>query len=364
MTDFTRDVHCLCGLTVDAVTQEEVVARLRQAAASRTRCFLSTPNLSFLVGSLEDAAFRRSVINSDLSTADGMPLVWIARLMGVPLKERVTGSNVFEALRQGPGRLSVYFFGGPPGAAEQASRRLNQAAAGLVCVGHDFPGFGSIEDMSSDGIIDRINASGADFVVVALGAKKGQAWIERNRDRIRAPLVSHLGAVVNFAAGTVRRAPRWMQCCGLEWLWRIREEPSLWRRYWIDGGRLIGLLWRRVLPAAWYLRRHRPSAVALAEASVGCVEEHGRMVIRPLGAWSAANLLPLRQCFAAAALDGRPVRLDLGGVSFADSAFVGLLLLLHGALAECGRLAVTNPSYPVRRILGYACADFVLEHTA
>jgi N-acetylglucosaminyldiphosphoundecaprenol N-acetyl-beta-D-mannosaminyltransferase len=110
--------------------------------------------------------------------------------------------------------------------------------------------------MSGEETIARINASGADFVLVALGARKGQAWIERNRSRLAAPVISHLGAVVNFVAGTVNRAPRWMQRSGLEWLWRIREEPGLWRRYWNDGIAFLALLFGRVLPFALWRRRH------------------------------------------------------------------------------------------------------------
>lgn len=84
--------------------------------------------------------------------------------------------------------------------------------------------------MSNAETIERINASGADFLVVSLGARKGQAWIMQNRQHLSVLLISHLDAMVNFVAGTVSRAQQWMQRFGLEWLWRIKEEPVLWRR--------------------------------------------------------------------------------------------------------------------------------------
>src|SRR5262249_32434527 len=143
------------------------------------------------------------------------------------------------------------------GAARTAAEALNSARAGLRCAGYEAPGFGSIAEMSAPSSIARINASGADFVVVALGARKGQAWIEHNRSRLEAPVVSHLGAVLNFAAGRVRRAPRWMQRTGLEWLWRIREERALWRRYLSDALAAARLVFTRVLPLAWEMRRAR-----------------------------------------------------------------------------------------------------------
>jgi len=93
-------------------------------------------------------------------------------------------------------------------------------------------------------VLQAINASQADFLVVALGAKKGQAWILHNLEHLQVPVVSHLGAVVNFVAGTVQRAPAAWQRAGLEWLWRIKEEPALFGRYWNDGLALFGLWWK------------------------------------------------------------------------------------------------------------------------
>ena len=102
--------------------------------------------------------------------------------------------------------------------------------------------------MSTPAIIDAINASDADFLAVALGAKKGQAWLQQNHARLRIPVRVHLGATINFQAGTLKRAPTLIQRLGLEWLWRIKEEPQLWRRYWNDGLALLGLLITRVFP--------------------------------------------------------------------------------------------------------------------
>ncbi|KAF0162144.1 MAG: N-acetylglucosaminyldiphosphoundecaprenol [Rhodocyclaceae bacterium] len=361
--DFERKVHCLLGLPFDAVDTAAALQRIRRAAAGGNACFFSTPNLNFLVTCLDDAAFRDSIIHSDLSVADGMPLVWMARLLGIPLRERVAGSGLFEALRADASRpLSVYLFGAPPGVAEQACLRLNAKAQGLRCVGFECPGFGSVEDMSTDAIIGRINASGADFLVVSLGARKGQAWIERNRARIVVPVISHLGAVVNFVAGTVSRAPPWMQRTGLEWLWRIKEEPDLWRRYFGDGLALLRLLATRVLPYALYLKRHRPAPGSKSDAEIEVSQHDGTPVLRLHGAWGNDQLDPLRREFTAAVATGGEVRLDMERVSYIDSAFVGLVLLLHGGLSQSGlRLIVVATSPAVRRVFRFCCAEFVLD---
>jgi N-acetylglucosaminyldiphosphoundecaprenol N-acetyl-beta-D-mannosaminyltransferase len=358
LPDFERDVHCLLGLPIDAIDLAGAQKRIRAAAAARLPCFMSTPNVNFVIESRSDRAFRDAVLHSDLSVADGMPLVWLARVLGIPLRERVAGSNLFEALSGGGDerRLAVYFFGGSDGVAEAAGRRLGREAKGLVCVGHESPGFGSVEEMSGEETIRRINASNADLLVVSLGARKGQAWIERNRLRLNVPVVSHLGAVVDFTAGRIRRAPAWMQRVGLEWLWRIKEQPSLWRRYLNDGLALALLLLTHVLPYVWYMRSRRHPAEASVEAS----ETKHVYVIVLRGAWTRANIAVLRRSFSQAARSGKNVRLEMTSVSHVDSAFVGLVMLLLAYQQQhCRRLAIVSVPGAVRRVLDYCCAEFL-----
>jgi N-acetylglucosaminyldiphosphoundecaprenol N-acetyl-beta-D-mannosaminyltransferase len=336
-----RNVHCLFGLTFDAVTLDEAVHLVRQDAHAQRPCFISTPNVNFVVAAQTDAAFRDSVLRSDLSLADGMPIVWAARLMGVPIRQRVAGSDLFERLHQpGAAPLKIFFFGGPDGVAAQAAQALNAQGGTLQCVGFESPGFGSIEDISSEAQIDRINASGADFIVVALGAKKGQAWIEHNRHRLNAPLISHLGAVVNFVAGTVERAPTAWRSVGLEWLWRIKEEPSLWRRYANDGHALVKLLFTQVLPCAWArtVRRHfgaAPVGNTTHEVSV----TPGTATIRLSGVWDADALAHLKRDVAPLLQKGATVQFDLAAVSWLDSAMLGFLMLLDEWQREAPILA-------------------------
>jgi len=363
LPDFSREVRCLLGLPFDMVSLEAAEQRIRAAAANRTSCFLSTPNLNFLIAAQSDSAFRNSVINSDLSLADGMPLVWIARLLGIPIRGRVAGSDLFELLRVGaPNRLSVYFFGGMEGVAETACRRLNAESSGLMCAGFESPGFAPIQEMSSDESIEKVNASGADFLVVSLGAKKGQAWIEFNRAQISVPVISHLGAVINFVAGRVDRAPIWMQRAGLEWLWRIKEEPGLWRRYTTDGLVFLRLLFTRVIPYAWLMYWHKPTGRKLDFADIELSEDGGEIIIRLRGAWVQNSLRPLRECFSSPVLVGKDIRIEMKHVTYVDSAFIGLLLLMYGDRQRQGRrLSVSNLKKNVRDIFRYACAEFLLD---
>ncbi|MBP0596915.1 WecB/TagA/CpsF family glycosyltransferase [Herbaspirillum sp. LeCh32-8] len=343
---------------------------MRNAAAAGRRCFLSTPNLNFAVACMDDAAFRNSVIQSDLSIADGMPLVWIAKAQGLPIRERVAGSSLFQALRERKAgaserQMRVYFFGGPPGVAEAAAERLNAEPSAMRSVGFASPGFGTIEQMSDADTINRINDSGADFLVVALGAKKGQAWIQHNLKQLKAPLVSHLGAVVNFVAGTVSRAPVWAQKTGLEWLWRIKEEPKLWRRYWDDGVALLNLLAWRVLPCAWESRRRRPAATDYEEAGMQCRRDRGDCELLLSGAIGAPNIAKLRQVLKQAAAADEPVVVDCAKVSHIDGAALASLMLLYGDCVARGRpWAVINPGAPLRRQFALHCADYLLQPLA
>lgn len=360
VTDFTRRVYCVLGLPFDAVDTAQTVQLLLARAGNGERCFFSTPNLNFLITSLQDPAFRDSVMRSSLSLADGMPVVWLARLLGLPITTRVAGATVFEQLRaQRAMPLKVFFFGGPDGVAQQAADVLNAGPGSMRCVGAYSPGFGTLTDMSTPSIIDRINASGADLLVIALGAKRGQAWIEHNLEALRTPLVSHLGAVVNFVAGTVSRAPVGVGRLGLEWLWRIKEEPTLWRRYWHDGVALLRLLTTSALPGALAARRVR----ATKAAPVLIERDDGRHYALTLGgAWHEAVLDGLRSALARTTARRRQIRLELLPDCSLDSAALGLLLLLYGHQSKTGAaLTIHAQGAALRRAMRMHNVDFLLE---
>jgi N-acetylglucosaminyldiphosphoundecaprenol N-acetyl-beta-D-mannosaminyltransferase len=333
--DLGRDVHALLGLVFDRIDLDGAVRHIQHCVATRRRCFLSTPNVNFVAAAAHEREFRGSVLRSDLSVADGFPIVLAARWMGLGFAGRVAGADLFERL-QHRGRsakqppIKLFLFGGPPGVGARAAAQLNAEGQGFECVGHDEGGFGDIEAMSSNETIERINASGAEFVLVALGAKKGQAWIERNRARLQAPVISHLGAVINFAAQSIERAPPWMQRLGLEWVWRIVQEPQLWRRYWSDGRMLVGTVLTRLLP--WSARRWLrwlPSGANQAPQFRVETVEAGRDVITLAGDWRRdADQKLLRLKLADLLRAGRSVEFDLSAAPALDSTLLGLMSLI------------------------------------
>ena len=352
--DFDRKVYCLGGLPFDAVAVTEALSILKSAARNKTRCFLSTPNLNFLIAARSDVAFCDSVIHSDLVVADGMPLVWIAKLLRIPIEERVAGSSLFEALRaqDAANPMSVYFFGGPDGVAKLAAQKINHTKAGLTCVGYQSPGFVSLEEMSSVSRVAQINASNADFLVVSLGAKKGQEWIVKNLPRLKIPIISHLGAVVNFEAGKLKRAPIFWQNIGLEWLWRIKEEPGLWRRYWHDGLGLLKLLATDVIPyAVWltfqqkYLKNFKNNNIHFeCEKSICRVTISGVIL----------DLVPpeIRSIMRQVSLRNADVELDLTNAEYLSPGFLGLLLVLKKHLDKNAvKLKIVGVQPKMKRLL-------------
>jgi len=336
--DLLRKVYCVLGMPIDVIGMPSVLRDIEAAAATKTPFFISTCNLNFLVNSQSDPDFRGSLRQSDLCPVDGMPVVWIARLAGVPIKERIAGSDIYDALKHKPGRpLKVFFFGGAEGVAAEASRTLNAKSSGLCCVGSFYPGHGSVDGMSNDEIIDRINSSDADFLVVSLGAKKGQTWLLRNQRRLLVSVRAHLGAVVNFQAAVVRRAPPFMRKIGLEWLWRIKEEPHLWRRYWNDGSALLRLLFTHILQLVlwtWWLR----VKYERDEQEFVITQAHNdeSITLGLSGPATARHADEIIRAFSDAIATGKRIIIDFSNTRVIDARFLGLLLMLRKKLKASG----------------------------
>jgi N-acetylglucosaminyldiphosphoundecaprenol N-acetyl-beta-D-mannosaminyltransferase len=349
-------VYCILGIPVDAIDMPSVVSRIESAAAKKAPFLITAPNLNTLVNSLSDPEFRQSLLLSDLCPVDGMPIVWIARLLGVPLKDRIAGSDFFDAInaRCDPAKpLKVFLFGGAEGAATAACCALNARRSGLFCVGSLNPGFGSVEEISRNDIIENSNSSGADFLAVSLGAKKGQLWLLRNHHRLLIPVRAHLGAAVNFAAGSLRRAPVFMQKLGLEWLWRIKEEPYLWRRYWADGRVLLRLLLTRVLPLmiwTWWLQlksRHYREDLVITQ-SVG----QKSVTVSVSGPATIRHIDKVVGTFRNAIATNKPIIVNLYNVTTIDARFLGLLLVLIKTVKAIGLTGISPTSERVFRLNG------------
>ena len=368
--DLSREVYCILGMPIDAIEMPAVMQSIEMAAANAVPFVISTPNINFLVNSESDSEFRESLLLSDLCPADGMPIVWIARLMGVPIKNRIAGSDIFEALKvraRPEGPLKVFLFGAKDSVVEAAARTLN-LTAGLSCVGWICPGWGSVDELSQKEFIDKINSSNADFLVATLGSIKGQLWLHRNHRRLRIPLRSHLGATIHFQAGTVKRAPYTFQKLGLEWLWRIKEEPYLWKRYFHDGSVLLNLLLTRVLPLAISVRLlHRRYGRNGHDLVIKQTYGSNVVTLRPSGFAIGCHVDKVVTYFRVAMTTNKQIVIDFSETCVVDARFLGLLLMLRKQLkARNTVLRFTGISRRLERMFrlngcGYLLSDQVEE---
>jgi N-acetylglucosaminyldiphosphoundecaprenol N-acetyl-beta-D-mannosaminyltransferase len=364
--DLTRSVYCVLGMPIDAINLAAVVHRIEAAATDRAAFLISTPNLNFLVSSLSDPEFRESLLDSDLCSPDGAPIVWIARILGLPIKERVAGSDLLDRL-QAPGtrtrRLTVFLFGGAKGVAAAAARTLNAEPGGLNCIGTMDPGFCEVGEMSHDHIIEAVNSSGADFLSVSLGAKKGQLWLHRNHNRLTIPIRVHLGAAINFQAGIIKRAPPMVRAWGLEWLWRIKEEHYLWKRYLNDGLVLLRLLLTRILPLAvitrWHQLRHKHEQQDLL---IKKSRDDQSILISLCGIASEDHIPKAIACFQEALTGNQNITIDLSNTRLIDPRFLGLLLMLRKEIRSRGtKLTLTGVSGAIQRIFRLNDLEFLLS---
>ena len=364
--DLAREVYGVLGIPIDAVDMETVLREIAAAAAWSAPFLISTANLNFLATSLNDREFRESLLISDLCSADGVPVVWAARMLGVPMRGRVAGSDMFAALRAAKRAppLKVFLFGGGPDIAAEASKRINAERGGLECVGTFYPGFCSVDEMSTGEVIDILNASDAEFVAVALGANKGQAWLRHNHARLKVPVRAHLGATINFAAGTIRRAPRFFQRLGLEWLWRIIEEPQIWHRYWNDGLTFVRLTATRILPLLVLQRWHAAHYGAGDRTlSVGHSEDDKTVFLSPIGFATAQNIDAAISAFRAALAANKDVVINFDATELIDARFLGLLLMLNKRLKEEGfNLTLAKVSSRIERLFRLNEFGFLLHH--
>jgi N-acetylglucosaminyldiphosphoundecaprenol N-acetyl-beta-D-mannosaminyltransferase len=363
-TDFHREVYCLSGIAFDVATMEDTVQKIVGSVKSRKRCNLTTPNANFLRLARQDPAFRRAIMVSDLCVMDGLPLVWLGRAVGIKVPERVAGSDIFDALRRTKGTpLRTYFFGADEATGERAREKLSAEAGGIECVGTDAPGFGSLSEMERDSVFTKISQSNPDIVSVSIGAQKSIPWIARNEKRLSASVVCNLGATINFVAGTVARAPASYRKYGLEWLWRVRQEPQLWRRYVLDFATLFRVFGGEVVPAMVAARLGRPTTAMLNAAKVVVMAGTTGRVVKFSGAFTEQNLQQARESLMAATAVPGALTLDIDDVTFMDPAFAGLLLLacghqLRAQLPYVVKASTRGPRAALRRHgCGFLLAD-------
>ena len=227
------------GAPIAAVSEAEAVHAILEAAVANRGHWTITANLDHLRRYRSEAAARELIDEADLVLADGAPLIWASRLAGAPLPERVAGSNVIWSLSEAARSraASIFLLGGDPGVAEHAARVLRTRYPGLRVVGTLCPPLGfETDQLELDRIERAVAVAAPQIVFVGLGFPKQDLLIRRLRSALPAAAFIGGGISLSFVAGEVSRAPAWTHRVGLEWLYRLLQEPRrLVRRYVIDG---------------------------------------------------------------------------------------------------------------------------------
>lgn len=231
---------------IDNVTEKEALEKVEAILRVGEPAYLVTPNIDHFVRLETDSRFRDIYKNASLILTDGMPLVFLSKLTSDPIKEKISGSDFYYSVcemceKKG---FSIFLFGAGPGVAEQAANKTLLQYPCLKIAGHYSPPFGFESNRKQlESALNIINEASPDVLVVALGSPKQEYFISKYFMHYNATLSLGLGATLDFVAGRVKRAPLWMQNCGLEWLYRLLKEPRrLAKRYLVDDTKIIPII--------------------------------------------------------------------------------------------------------------------------
>jgi len=226
----------LLDMWIDKVDSAGAVARIDGFVQSGRPHQVMTVNVDFLRLGAEDRAFHNLINAADLAVPDGMPLLWGAKLLGDPLLERVTGIDLIgqcAALSARKG-YKIFLLGAGPGVAEEAAQALRHRYPGARIVGTYAPPMACTAE-DDERTVRLVQEMQPDMLFVAFGAPKQDAWIRQHMQRLNVPMCMGVGGAFDMLAGRVKRAPGWMQRGGLEWAYRLGQEPTrLWKRYVVD----------------------------------------------------------------------------------------------------------------------------------
>ena len=357
-----RKLLIILGTPIDDMNMSEALNRIEDfIAAGRVTGKahqIATINADFVVKSLHDAELRRILQEADMATADGMPLVWSARLLGVPIEGRVTGADMVPALAQRAARkgYSIYFLGAAPGIAEKAAQILQQQYPTLQIAGIAAPAPEAVQQ-GDPALIAACKAAKPDILLVAFGNPKQEKWIYRHAQELGIPVMIGVGGTFDLIAGVTKRAPQWMQQSGLEWSYRLLQQPGrLWKRYITD---LVGFsyffLWQW-----WIMRKQGVASPVLPSSELLTVRE--TVIMNVKGRLERSNQSAFVEKAYRALAEQPYLIINLAQTEFLDSSAIGTLVALcKQAREKGGNLWLTNLPASIGQVFALLRLDHFFE---
>lgn len=230
---------------VDNLTMDETLVEIDKLIQTNKNAYVVTPNVDHIVQLERGGELCKVYRDADLILTDGKPLIWISKWYGTPIKEKISGSDLFPLLCKMAAEkgYTMFFLGAAEGVAATAAKNLMKRYKGLNVVGTYSPPYGFEKDEAEMAKIEKmIKAVHPHILIVGLGCPKQELFILHYKDRLGVPISLGLGASLDFEAGNIKRAPKWMANHGLEWLFRITQDPKrLAKRYLVDDRKIFGL---------------------------------------------------------------------------------------------------------------------------
>ncbi len=231
---------------IDNLTMQETLDAIDKIIAKEKGEYVVTPNVDHIVQLEKDKELKAVYDNASLILTDGKPLLWIAKWYGTPIKEKISGSDLFPLLceRSAQKGYKMFFLGAKEGVAAKAAANLMKRYEGLNVVDTYSPPFGfESNQLEINKIKNMITKSKPDILIVGLGCPKQEKFMYHYCKELDVPISFGLGASFDFEAGNIKRAPKWMANHGLEWLFRITQDPKrMAKRYLVDDVKILGLI--------------------------------------------------------------------------------------------------------------------------
>lgn len=348
MLNASCNTIAVLGIPFHNVTMDETVALIEEQIREGGFHQVATANVDFLKNAIGNPSLRDVLCSCDMIVPDGMPVVWMSRLIGTPLKERVTGVDLVERLAEVSARrgYGIFLLGASEGRSQRAAKALRQRFPELRIVGRYSPAVQTLDKMDHEEILRRIEEARPEILLVAFGNPKQEQWLAMHRDRLKVPVCIGVGGTFDSLSGTVPRAPRWMQRNGLEWLHRTLQEP---RR-----------LAARYLSDAICLLRHLPGYIAAtaaqprhaAEPNIVVQQVGNTKLISMIGDLRGRALDEFNAYSGDACVEGMNIVLDMSQTGYMGADSLGALIRLESRMRRrCEQLWLAELPAHLARVL-------------